>query len=814
MVLHVKFKTHVAIADGHVLLCEYARHTLREPGVLRCDIVYDITKRGVPKGPYYQIWTTFYDSQAYMQHERTSHATKLRIYIDGGTTMSDTATLLTKLAYRVSVLRPLFPAISAWRSSLQRDEDEELEDEREGLAQKQHRIRRGTPNLGKALEISFSPPAPTSKASPAVKELNKQKQMLNQLFDISGFSNVNTVKIQICEATAKSSDDMRHAREKCESYLKNWEKNSGGIIRTALLVDRSNPLRVILMSVHDPADYGEGIYFDSELAEEHLVENPRNKFSLPWTVSRLASVFPDLIGWEKYIDHDEAVRLGFERPSLSSPSPSFLSPKTPPRKLLGQQLEEQEQTGQLQQREAGSITNEKASKTPNVPGYRLIYGYTAFNKIKTVIRETAGVPNGECRILLLPGWNQARLVSLVTQIEYDPRSDPGPIVHQAAESISHGAVTVAALRRTLNMISKFDPHLLIACGGSSVMDFGKLVSQFARCEDIPSALSEFEAKLAANETGHLKLPGHSNPFPLLLMPIALGPGVELTDLAVVRHPLDPNTLLQYKSVYIIFQYDHSLGASQMTHKTVLIDSRLCAPRRLPPFDAGRAALYNSCVAIDTFFCFISPSLSGSRSGDDQEEMTGERLALTAAQLYTANFTRALREPSNSSGEARDVLTKAGISLGMAMDSVGRPGIAVRLANAVLDLTFYDRPDYAFRHILTRVCIAYIDIVQQRMPSDLFNLDEVFRLRHAEEENRVGRKNVVDTLLRMADQCNIPLLRTVGLTRRKVPDVCNIVERQLNDLNPDICSYIELVFRKNPKLLEVVLNSALDQTFEL
>lgn len=165
----------------------------------------------------------------------------------------------------------------------------------------------------------------------------------------------------------------------------------------------------------------------------------------------------------------------------------------------------------------------------------------------------------------------------------------------------------------------------------------------------------------------------------------------------------------------------------MTRKTVIIDSRLCAPQRLPLLDAGRAVLHNSSVAIDIFFCCISPSSSELHSHADQGEMAGELLALTTTKLHNAKFMRALCEPSNSSGEARHVLTKEGISLGMVMDSFGRTGIAVRLENAVLDLRFYERSYYAFLYVSTCICIAYIDIVQQLMQSDLLYLEELCRL---------------------------------------------------------------------------------------
>lgn len=740
LVLRVKLKSHISIKDGKALLAEYARWTCNESGVLRCDVLYEVTKRGAPKGPYYDIWTTFENSHAYMEHERTAHAAKLRICLDDPF-VKDTATLLTKLARDVSLLRPLRPLPAGWRSSLQHDTGNSPKSAARAIL----------PSLTDTLNQTFGTPQPAETDE-------QQRQALNRLIANVGLEDV---KILIATATALSSDAMRFIRKFCESYLEEMEE-SAGIVRTGLLVDRNDPCKIVLMSVHD-ADDADGASFDLELAADFLDDDG-------WFVTRYFGVFPDKIGWERYIDEEEAVRMGFV-----APAPGVHLPPSP--------LEKD--------------SSALAPKNANPPGprYRLLYGTSAFENLKMYIRELADMPEQEVRVMFVSGWNESRLAPLLQQLEYNRNVEPSPIRYKFGVNVSNCMITTQSIRLGIEALHEFGAHIVLAYGGGTVIDMAKILTRLALCkktqlDELLGAIDDAIERDAAQVI--LKVPHH--PFRVMLLPTALGPGVEMTDTSIVGGTTI-NGIWRHIPVY----FDESAARStlQPTLKTVLIDSRLCAPRRFSPLYAGQAAVYNTCVAIDV-------ALSSHKSDSNVSART---LALQAAGLCYNSILRALREPHHSSGEARDALTKACMSLGIAADTVGHIGVSIRITLAIVDAIFRERLSFTFRHAMVRVTIAIMTRLCADDMADVAN-ESLHEISRAMNVN--GKQDIPRMLLRRADDSNILLLPRVGLSNRLIPQIADRVSTHLSQVE---CNAIEKKFH-NSQLIQQVLSSACAQEYEL
>lgn len=737
LVLHVKLKTYVSIADGKALLAEYARETCAEPSVLRCDVLYEVTKRGIPKGPYYDIWITFDNSHAYMEHERTAHAAKLRIYLDSPRA-DDTAVVLTKLAHKVSLFRPLRPNADGWRSNLKSDDS--------NRTQSTSRVVR--PTLTDALNSALGKPSPAGT--------DETRQTLNRLIANVGLENV---KILMATAKSTSSDAMRKLRSECEDYLVDLE-TSPGIVRTGLLVDRNDPLKVILLSVHDPDDY-DGASFDMELAAIHLDDDG-------WLVSVHYGVFPDKIGWERYVDDEEAVRLGLsERTTVSLP-PSPLQPE--------------------------SSDLAQTDNSPSNPQYRLLYGSNVFENLKLYVRELAEMPKGEVRIFFVSGWNESRLHPLLPQLEFNRNTDVAPIIFKFGLNVTNCMVTSQNIRLGLKEVRDFDPHIVLGYGGGSVLDAAKFLSRFANYTDaeLDSLLGTIDDAVEC-DMPELVLSLSKRSRCVMLLPTALGPGSETTDACVAFGKTREGI---WRHLFVRFDDSLAKNTFQSPSKLVLVDPRLCAPRRYPSLWAGQGALSNTCVAIDVLL---------SCEGKDKE--SAKNFAFQAVGHFYANILLALREPETSSGVARDALTKGCMSLGIAFDSLGHIGVSVRLALGIVDVVFDERSPYIFREVMIRVTVAIVE----RLCSDEFSDIAGSVLREISRTMNVnGKHDIVQMLLRRADICNIPLLPLTGLSKRRIPEIASRLSTHLDQLE---CNEIEKIFR-DKNLVEEVLRSAYAQNYEL
>lgn len=732
LVLEVKFKFDISTRDAKAILFEYGRKTCAEPEVLRCDIIYPVTRRGVPTGPYFQIWTTYENSRAYMDHERTSHAAKLRVFLENprGT---DNAVLLTKLSRAVTLLRPVYPEPAGWQTNLDTDTS-------------------GDYALTKRVMLPSSRRQNFNSDDPGVQDDSARRKALNNLIANVGLEDV---KIIVATAYAASSETVRALRSVCEEYLKRAER-SPSIVRTGILVDRNNPYQHYVLTVHD-SKAPDGACFDTDLGSDYISDDG-------WTVSLCHGVFPDKIGWEVYVDEEEAARRGFTEPPPALPS---FTPAT-------------------------SAIAKKPLASSHGPRCRLLFGETAFDDLKKYVRELAGKPTGEVRVMFVSGWNQSRLHPLLHQLEYDRNKDVAPIVHKFGLSVRSCLLTTDTIREGIIAMRDFKADIVLGFGGGTVLDLTKLLGRLGNFTD-----DELKTCLSAIENGvessaeQIILDADRIPVGVMLLPSTIGPGVEMKDMCIVAGKRKDG---EWRRLPIYFD-DRKLGV-QSALTTVLYDARLVSPRRYMAKDAAQGALATACAAIDTLIALVGTDDSTAHSFASHALATGYK-----------NVIPALREPEHASGQARDPLLKCRMMGGIAADSVGRLGLIMRLSLAVVDALVDGRDPHVFRVVTTRVTIGVVSVLCDEVFTDLSKdlLETIYR-----SMNVNGKHDIAKMMLRRADDCDVSLLPQIGMVRRRIPDVATRVSTALNKIE---CNAIEAVFRDGSRVGQA-LENALSQQYEL
>lgn len=731
LVLEVKFKNDITLQDAKAILFEYGRKTCSEPEVLRCDIIYTVTKRGVPTGPYFQIWTTYENSRAYMDHERTSHATKLRVYLENphGT---DNAVLLTKLSHTVTLLRPVYPEPAGWQSNLDLDPSEDY-----------------VPTKRVTLSL------PNSRGSMSDQESgngNAQRKALNKLITNVGLEDV---KIIVATACASSSETVRPLRGACEEYLKQAER-SASIVRTGILVNRNNPYQHYILTVHD-GDAMDAACFDTDVGSDYISDDG-------WKVSLCHGVFPDKVGWEIYIDENEAARRGFIEPT-PAPPPSFPT--------------------------SSAIARKEAAPSHG-PRCRLLFGVTAFDDLKTYVRDLAGKQTGEVRVMFVAGWNQSRLYPLLHQLEYDRNKDVGQIIFNFGLSVRSCLLTVDTIREGIAAMRLFEADIVLGFGSGTVLDLTKLLGRFGKCTDdeLHMYLSAIENSIESDEE-QVILKVDRDPTGAMLVPATIGPGIEMKDMCIVGGQRKDG---EWRRLPVYFD-DRGLGI-QPTMTTVLYDARLASPRRYMAKDAAQGALTIACAAIDTLMILVG-----------SDDSTAQSLATQALGLSFKNVIPALREPETSSGQARDPLVKSRMMGGIAADNIGKLGLIMRLSLAVVDALVNGRDPHIFRVVVTRVTMGVIHVLCEDSFADVAGdlLKTIYQTMNVN-----GTHAIVQTMLRRTDDCNMPLLPHVGMVRRRIPEVATRVSLALNKVE---CSKVESIF-KDANRIQQALESAISHEYEL
>lgn len=729
IVLKVRMRPGLSSTDQKSILCEYGRKTCGEPGVIRCDIVYQVNSKGLAKGTFYEIWVFFEDSAAYIQHEKTAHAAKLRVFLEnphGG----DSAVALTKLSYSSLILEPVLPHAEGWKSRI--DYEVEEQDERD------RRVADAAMGMLRS-EKSF-----------AGGVSDTYRKSLEVLLSNVGLENVIVL---VAVATAKSSQVLASLIGICEEFVEN-EDRVLSTVRTGVFVAKNDPQTVVVVTVHD-AESNDGAFFDSDLAVDFVDENG-------WTIKRYFSVFPDKIGWERR----EKVSA-----DLNPEPQSFLGP-----------IEELVQSSGL------------ARATTSSSSCRLVYGAGSFDRLKLLIREMTGIFTGNIKAMLVFGWNASRSTPLLTQLEYMKDKDPpGEIFLRQGLAILSCMPRVQRVRQGMSFIRDHQPDVIIAYGGGSVLEIGKIIGRLGwasekEVEDCITKLNEG----ASNDIGRVKIMPRSRAIPVLLLPICVTAGGELADMCIVQAEAGDG---RSRRLAIDFEDPPNLVRSH-NERVVVVDSRLLRPRRFVGPRAAQGALMLVCRAIETLIAMYEIP--------NHEAIEQAEKALKDA--YEA-ILPALREPENSTGASRDPLATAKTQVGLAADCAGRLGICSRITLAIIDELLEGAQPYCFQMIIARVTIALLGELDTWLVTDAERI--IFAVTSA-TDFRDGSQ-FVQSLLERAEDVGVLTLPEMGLVRRKVPAIVSYVHKTI--LEEPVSTLLEQRIAE-PEVLKRILCSALNQDYEL
>ncbi|PXF42930.1 hypothetical protein BWQ96_07377 [Gracilariopsis chorda] len=724
VIMQVRLRSELGVQAQKVLLSEYARKTCAEQGVIRCDVLFQVNKLGLAKDDFYEIWTSFTDPRSYLEHERTIHASKLRLCLDnphGG----DNSKLLTKLAHNVTLLRPVRPNLAEWVSAFDYATDD-------------------TSSVG-ATELSGG-------SMKAHQDSNRVRRSLEMLISSVGMEDV---VILVARASAFSIESTRALRSECEQYLTETER-SAGVVRTGLLVDKSDPYKIVLMTVHDGNDR-DGACFDLELASDYITEDG-------WAVQRCLSVFPDKVGWEKKLSEDDQ------------------------RKYLGDVLEDSFES--VTSPQGGLVKYDRGD--PEDPKMRLIHGAGSFESLKESIRSMTGRPADLVRAMFVCGWNESRLYPLLVQIEYDRYKDPGEIHFHFGATAYSTEIKTQDLRKAMKEVAEYRPDVIIGYGGGTVMDMAKLIARVANAteNEIEEYLTTIDGAAEAEAMG-IGLRVVSKPMPVVLIPTTIGSGAEMIEWCVVAARKDDGSL---RRIPLYFQ-DVPGSVREPTEKTVIQESRLVSPSRLHGLHTSQGALQLVGLGIDALIAL-----------HERLEEQAFKFAIRGIRQAYRVIMDARREPTNATGQSRDPLVDARTFIGLALDGVGRPGVCVRICLALLDSLVDGRSSTVFRQVLTRTSIA---VLQECVESKNAAGSETFK-KVLQATKQVSRQDLILDMLRKAEDCDVSLLPMLGSVRRTIPESAARVALYLSG---EKLSPLETYFSQE-EVIERIMHRAMDQEYEL
>eukprot|EP00177_Eucheuma_denticulatum_P006281 GFKZ01011458.1.p1 GENE.GFKZ01011458.1~~GFKZ01011458.1.p1 ORF type:complete len:811 (-),score=111.61 GFKZ01011458.1:164-2596(-) len=549
IVLQIRFRPGLTLSDQKALLSEYARHTCADPGVIRCDVMYQVNSQGLPKSSSFDIWLFFEQHSAYLAHEKTSHAGKLRMWLanpSGG----DNAVILTKLSFASRVLHAVYPKASEWKSHINYSvESPEQRDRRVADA---------------AVSMLRSEPSRAGGVS------DTYRKSLEVLLSHVGLENVIVL---VASATAASESVVPALIGLCEEYIDGLEKVAS-VVRTGIFAERNRPLEVVLVSVHD-AESRDGAFFDADFVTDFLDDDG-------WKVRRFYSVFPDKVGWERTNEHGEW--------ESETQQDSFLRPIKGP----------QESSANKPAVQALGMNNEENLNS------RLIHGAGAFDKLKAVIREVTGIASGTVKVMIICGWNASRVAPLLSQIQVEKEKDPGVIRRKQGLAVFTCMPNVKRLRQGMAFVREYEPDIIIGYGGGSVLDMTKIVGRLGHAsrEEVEDCIAKIN-EAARNDAGRLMITPLSQAIPVLLIPGKVTPGSEMAEMCIIEGEAGKR-----RSRRMVIDFVDRPGLLRSHNERVIInDSRVIAPRRLPGRFAAQGALMLVCRGLETIIsAYENPDL--------------------------------------------------------------------------------------------------------------------------------------------------------------------------------------------------------------
>lgn len=792
--LLLRFQDEIGENDAKALLCEYARQTCAEEGVLRCDVLRLSPESGnsdhVDKdsSPCFVVWTVFANLMAKARHEQTSHANKIRVLLKRSDDHADNAVAIAKLAEEVELYRTYWPlALNGWKSSTNYDSPKSSN--------------------------SFGPPDPAGPLRRALSVL---------------LENVGLEDAVVLVANARVSEDyyIEDAKNVCAQYVQSLlkyddgVKNKDGIVRVGVLSTVGDPRKITVLQVHDKK-YSDGASFDNDLGTEMLDDTG-------WQVNRYSSVFPDLGGWHMVDIFDRPWKISgkapevFELPggeNLDSISigelyrlQQGLSEEEAEREVIDVTTGDKEASDQVDNwsqkgaevtvsnslgahvsdKEAmndddktllGMSSTVDETTAPCTQRIQLKSGNGAFADIEDKLRRLCGKKTGQLRVYIVSGWNTARLQPLLS--EFEKGMDDGTIDIRIGSNVFGASATISKVAAGVASARMHGADVIVGFGGGAVMDTAKAIAALLNLSpgDVSKVLSAaHDAAARGNMALEVKL-GQAS-APLMLIAGTVGSGAEIAEQAVLNAVLKKHSLNKRIAVYF--------SNATQRGRIAIADPRLVIPRRMSSQDAAMGGLQAFCFALDAVLCPNAP---------DQ----ARKLASRALGIGSDAIIRARREPVSSDGPARDDIVECSTYAALAREACGGLGLATCISLSLLDgaePTIYGL-DAPLRVVLPRIMAAMIVDACPKVKT----LATVAARLILESDN-ASPDDLARWLLMTAEDIGVQLLDSVGV---HVKDARRAAEAVVDGQLVSSCADPELV---SVDRIVRIIEAAASQEFEL
>jgi alcohol dehydrogenase class IV len=811
--LTLSFRDDVSELDARAILTEYARLTCAEKGVLRCDVLRPVSSKSLAgeRTEEYWVWIVFADAMGRADHERSAHASKLRLLLAPKEGCSDNAVVLAKLATSANQYRPRWPrALNSWRTCCD--------------------YAPLSSSASQQPMSTASPPASSVPPDGADAGSQYHTNPLRRALDIL-VANVGLEDAIVLVATANAAEDdyVEDAKAVCARYADDllvWtggrsaqlrsspnsfsttSTESNGVVRTAVLSTAGERRRITVLQVHDKA-HPDGAHFDTGLAADLL--DPAG-----WSVERFVSMFPDLAGW-KIVD---MVDMPWNTPGREHELASLVTENGLPAEFMpigeAYRLQQEARTAAASTEPPSPETNDLARDQLDPGAERPKVGDGA-----SAIRETGDVVDVTGVTLDDNGPTESSAELSVTPADSPAVTSQPPLRERLKE-----AMQATAAHHAGEIIGEPTQQLRVQHGSGAFAQMEvKLRKLCAAAKD--SRLRVFavsgwnEARLqplvmeldAGMDAGRVALSIGVNVFGASATLAKVAAGVA----SARRHQSDVivsfgggavlDTGKAVAALAKLSAHDVSMALSRIRDAAeaglmvldVIIDAP-AVPLMLVPSTVGSCvevadrALLNATLKdgsvrrISVFFnnrvpprnmAIVDPRLVIPRRLNSQDAAMGALQALcfaidvlvcsTAPKQATELATRAIRrgcdailkarrEPVSSDGPARDVIVDAAMLAGLARDTCGGLGVATCLSISMLDgaeptTCGLDGP---LRIIVPRVTAAVASALYRASPAPCLAAQVV-----------VGRENATAKdlshwILSLAEDIGVSLVGEIGV----------------------------------------------------
>lgn len=550
----------------------------------------------------------------------------------------------------------------------------------------------------------------------------------------------NSTDVLVASAQTLSAEHAQILLMRAGALLRE-RLSTGELYAGAILLESGDQeKKVHIVSVHNPDDQsGDGVCFDPEFA------------NTDWDIARFAAVHPPLSAWraqasaaEKTYDGTaHTMRVSSRRPRPSSPSTSSPSPTS----TTG--IESKFKARQNIPEGEGELGKESDYS----PKARLLFGSGGLDGLAVRMRDISDLKTADeiLRIFTVTGWNEARVQPL--NIECEAGEEMGALKMLVGANIYASKLSLGVLREAINSFYETNAHVVAGFGGGSVMDGAKSIAALAvQPPDTVDAVFDTISRAAGKGEREITVKLPHRPLPTVLVNGTIGTGASLSDqvLITVRRRDEEQGMREIRhSIFVTFEYHPSVRRTAR-ERTAIVDSRIVSPRRLNSIAASQGGLLVIASCLDVLFT--------SRCTPQTLYMAKEALLHSSDYLIQAR-----REPTHSDGAARTYLLRGACGAALARESLGAIPLGLALTTALVDV-LVDGPDGdSFRAIYARVVVAIVRRCCTH-PGLSQLLIEASSITTGDEY--AAGPGLIDWLLEKIDDCAVPQVRMLGLTKKK------------------------------------------------